>query len=491
MPAYPWDIFIKEMREKHSCYGTALWNPSPHLGSTNGNVEIGDVGRIESGRFHRLFNTITGSTHPDWTLPLAFERLSPLDIDPLIVHEDITQSCLYSSSFVTLNVDGQATGAGIPIATLSLKCAKKRGAILQLPKYDSTDEATTSAMRVPASGKRLSRNTIVPPYVARNIEAWHRFARETAHWDVEEDDIVFVSGYFETKYWAVAACTDHGVDAQVSIQGGYGPLEVSFRISSSASTSEFFHTKRGPSAPTSVRQCVFLDVCKAKRRHSQLGIIGSVVSWMSVSEADAGANVDTLPSGRRGIIERTGISRRIMPRRNRAHTIGHSPTSGPQNERPSASDDPMRDLAHYILEHSSVDVAVVSTYDLHDVWKRELEKRIAPDFAQSLSFEKIAEWCRPMDVVGINASNRMIVGILKVDATGGRVPMADAPEPCPDMAWSDKEWGSFSSPEGSILATPPDMALSHSFVEPAYGIIQALEQPKPSWEEHSCNGQGW
>lgn len=109
MPPYPWDIYIKEMREKYACYGTALWNPSPHLGVDHGDVEIGDVGRIESGRFHRLFNTITGSTHPDWVLPLSFERLSRADIEPLIVHEDITQSCLYSHSFMTINVEGAAS----------------------------------------------------------------------------------------------------------------------------------------------------------------------------------------------------------------------------------------------------------------------------------------------------------------------------------------------------------------------------------------------
>ena len=47
MAPYPWDIYVKEMREKYSCYGTALWNPSPHFGVSEGNVEIGDVaGRI-------------------------------------------------------------------------------------------------------------------------------------------------------------------------------------------------------------------------------------------------------------------------------------------------------------------------------------------------------------------------------------------------------------------------------------------------------------
>ena len=153
---------------------------------------------------------------------------------------------------------------------------------------------------IPATGKRLSRNTIIPPYVARNIHIWHRFARETAHWDVDERDLVFVSGYFETSHWAVAACTDHGVDARVSIQGGHAPLEVSFTIHAAACTSEFFHTKRGPTTSTRMRQCVFVDLYRGKSRNSRLGIMGSVVTWRTLSGTALGANVDPPVSRRRG-----------------------------------------------------------------------------------------------------------------------------------------------------------------------------------------------
>lgn len=191
--------------------------------------------------------------------------------------------------------------AGIPTAGVSLRCAKKRGAILQLPKYDSANGASTQrAMPIPATGKRLSRNTIIPPYVARNIKAWHRFARETAHWDVDERDLVFVSGYFETSHWAVAACTDHGIDARVSIQGGHAPLEVSFTIHAAACTSEFFHTKHGPTAPTRMRQCVFLDLYRGKSRNSRLGIMGSVATWRTLSGTALGAHVDQPVPRRRG-----------------------------------------------------------------------------------------------------------------------------------------------------------------------------------------------
>ena len=49
-----YDIFREELATKYSTYGHALWEPSP--GGHYTAVEIGDVGFIRQGYFHRLFN---------------------------------------------------------------------------------------------------------------------------------------------------------------------------------------------------------------------------------------------------------------------------------------------------------------------------------------------------------------------------------------------------------------------------------------------------
>jgi len=46
-----YDIFREKLVLRYPAYGHALWQPSPA-------VEIGDVGFIREGHFHRLFNVL-------------------------------------------------------------------------------------------------------------------------------------------------------------------------------------------------------------------------------------------------------------------------------------------------------------------------------------------------------------------------------------------------------------------------------------------------
>jgi hypothetical protein len=56
-----YDIFREELATKYPTYGHALWEPSPGHYTA---VEIGDVGFIREGRFHRLFNILLPEDHP-------------------------------------------------------------------------------------------------------------------------------------------------------------------------------------------------------------------------------------------------------------------------------------------------------------------------------------------------------------------------------------------------------------------------------------------
>ena len=82
-----YDIFREEIATKHSTYGHALWEPNP--GGHNTAVEIGDVGFIREGRFHRLFNIPLSGDDPSnqgvaqRQEPLALTIRSPVDTGTL------------------------------------------------------------------------------------------------------------------------------------------------------------------------------------------------------------------------------------------------------------------------------------------------------------------------------------------------------------------------------------------------------------------------
>ena len=83
-----YDIFREELATKYSTYGHALWEPSP--GGHNTAVEIGDVGFIRQGYFHRLFNILLPGDHPSHQEgvpqrhePLVLRIRSPIDTSTL------------------------------------------------------------------------------------------------------------------------------------------------------------------------------------------------------------------------------------------------------------------------------------------------------------------------------------------------------------------------------------------------------------------------
>ena len=76
----PWDTYAREL--EHFSHGYPLWDPEPYFA---GEVHIGDVGYIEEGQFHRLFNVTVGPDHPynEDGVPQNFERLT---FHPKLLH---------------------------------------------------------------------------------------------------------------------------------------------------------------------------------------------------------------------------------------------------------------------------------------------------------------------------------------------------------------------------------------------------------------------
>jgi hypothetical protein len=73
-----YDIFREQLAIKYPSYGHALWEPDRP-------VQVGDVGFIRRGKFHRLFNALLPADHPSHErgVPEYHEPLVPTLLDHL------------------------------------------------------------------------------------------------------------------------------------------------------------------------------------------------------------------------------------------------------------------------------------------------------------------------------------------------------------------------------------------------------------------------
>jgi hypothetical protein len=72
-----YDIFYEQLAMRYPSYGHALWDPSPE--DPDKPVQVGDVGFISEGQFHRLFNALlpaNDSSH-ERGVPEYYEQLVP------------------------------------------------------------------------------------------------------------------------------------------------------------------------------------------------------------------------------------------------------------------------------------------------------------------------------------------------------------------------------------------------------------------------------
>ena len=71
------EVFREQLAIKYPSYGHALWRPSPS--DPDKPVQVGDVGFIRRGNFHRLFNALLPADDPSQELgvPEYYEPLVP------------------------------------------------------------------------------------------------------------------------------------------------------------------------------------------------------------------------------------------------------------------------------------------------------------------------------------------------------------------------------------------------------------------------------
>jgi hypothetical protein len=102
------DTFRQELALKYPAYGHALWEPSP--GELYPAVEIGDVGFIREGKFHRLFNALLPADHPSHQNFGVPEHHEPLQVN---VRQHIDKGTLCSNNFRSGEVTVVSNGVGV------------------------------------------------------------------------------------------------------------------------------------------------------------------------------------------------------------------------------------------------------------------------------------------------------------------------------------------------------------------------------------------
>ena len=99
-----YDIFREQLSFKYPKYGHALWDPSP-----NNPVNVGDVGFIRFGTFHRLFNALlSAEDQPD--VPEHYEQLVPRVSDH--IHRSTLSSNHYCSDGIAVELESNVQALG-------------------------------------------------------------------------------------------------------------------------------------------------------------------------------------------------------------------------------------------------------------------------------------------------------------------------------------------------------------------------------------------
>ncbi|KAH9162082.1 hypothetical protein EDB89DRAFT_670414 [Lactarius sanguifluus] len=251
-----YDTFRVQLAIAHPALGHALWEPEP--GEYLPPVEVGDVGFIRRGKFHRLFNAMLPANHPShdtFRVPEGHEPLRP----SMLNHVD--HGSLYPNNFCSYGVRVTPGGSEIYTASgpptaetvdVSFSCTRKHGAVLSLP---------VAARREDTFAQGHFRR-----WITRNIDSWFAFTQRH-ELGIEMEDIVFVTGCHRSRSWSNVAFYEGQTGGRVSfgvqVPGIYGTT-VNWRNSGQhVQGAMLSHGPSGENLPEN--QCIFVRGFRIKR----------------------------------------------------------------------------------------------------------------------------------------------------------------------------------------------------------------------------------
>ncbi|KAI0248870.1 hypothetical protein BJV78DRAFT_1363247 [Lactifluus subvellereus] len=198
-----YDIFREELAIKYPAQGHALWIPSP--GALYSAVEVGDVGFIRQGRFHRLFNVLLSAddpSHRNFGVPEYYEPLV-LQMFDHIISATLSPKDFRSKEVTVVPGELGIFAAGPEPVQTTFSCSRKQGAILSLPVPTQSNDT-------------LARGEFAK-CILKYIDVWFAFARGLGLGVTRMEDIILVTGRDLARSWANVAFSKSNEGEQVTL----------------------------------------------------------------------------------------------------------------------------------------------------------------------------------------------------------------------------------------------------------------------------------
>ncbi|KAH8984037.1 hypothetical protein EDB92DRAFT_1546751 [Lactarius akahatsu] len=245
-----YDTFREELAKAFPGFGHALWEPDP---GEDPPVEVGDVGFIREGQFHRLFNALLPQDHEShrrFGVPEYHEPLRPTVTDH-INRRALSPNMFYSSG-VTVLSGGFGVLAATRLCGRLIYMHKKQGAVLSLPVTTQREDTLTQDH--------------FREWIAKHIDSWFAFTKRL-RLGVEMEDIVLVTGCHRTRSWSNMTFNEVQTDAQFSLGVDVaGTLGASVKWRASSLRIQGAVLSQGPSGENlPENQCIFIRGFRMKR----------------------------------------------------------------------------------------------------------------------------------------------------------------------------------------------------------------------------------
>ena len=109
-----YNIFRDQLAIRYPAYGHAVWDPGPNPGVLYSPVEVGDVGFVREGKFHRLFNVLLPADDPShlFGVPDNYEQLRPRLPEHIVPAETLGASHYYSTGIEIMLAEANIRARG-------------------------------------------------------------------------------------------------------------------------------------------------------------------------------------------------------------------------------------------------------------------------------------------------------------------------------------------------------------------------------------------
>ncbi|KAH9967302.1 hypothetical protein BC827DRAFT_581599 [Russula dissimulans] len=250
-----YDIYRQQLALNFHAFGHALWEPSP--GGSYGQVEIGDVGFITYGKFHRIFNVLlpeNDPTHANFATPEDHEPLKPR-MQRHVDTGELSPNDFHSGEVKVLS-GGLNVFSSRPegSAQVSFTCSRKQGAILSLP--------------VPARREDTLAQGQFREWMIKHVDRWFDFFKSLKLGIECMEDIVLITGLHRTLSCTNVVFFESSDGAQVSfgVRVASGDSGTDIRWQFSREQLRGVLLNRGPSGDDlHENQCIFVRGLRATR----------------------------------------------------------------------------------------------------------------------------------------------------------------------------------------------------------------------------------